>query len=230
MPDYKHIFFDLDRTLWDFEANTLETFRDLYVSYNLSAYFSDYQSFHDSYTEINRVLWQEYLDGKLKKEVLRTLRFHITLEKNGLDNMKLAEKIGMDYIALSPQKTILFPYTIETLEYLKKKYRLHIITNGFNEVQFVKIKNCGLEPYFTSVITSEKAGYQKPRKEIFDYSLKMVNARKKESLMVGDDYEIDIAGAMNAGIDQVYFNPARLPFPKKPTHEISSLRELCDIL
>lgn len=230
MPDYKHIFFDLDRTLWDFEANTLETFRDLFIRYNLSGYFANYQSFHDSYTEINQVLWQEYLDGKLKKEVLRTLRFHMTLEKNGLDNPELAEKIGMDYITLSPQKTLLFPHTIETLDYLKKKYHLHIITNGFNEVQFVKIKNCGLEPYITAVITSEKAGYQKPRKEIFEYSLKVVNARKKESIMVGDDFVIDIEGAMNAGIDQMYFNPAQLACSKKPTYEIKSLKEMCDIL
>jgi putative hydrolase of the HAD superfamily len=230
MPSYKHIFFDLDRTLWDFEANTLETFREIYQKYNLSGYFTDYQSFHDKYTEINHVLWQDYLDGKLKKEILRTLRFQQTLERNGLDDKELAEKIGLDYIALSPMKTILFPHTIETLQYLKSKYELHIITNGFNEVQFVKLQNCGLEPYFTAVVTSEKAGYQKPRKEIFEYSLKRVNAKKKESIMIGDDYEIDIVGARNAGIDQVFFNPNHLKTSESATYEIHSLRELQTIL
>lgn len=230
MPQYKHIFFDLDRTLWDFETNTLETFRDIFEKYKLSEYFSNYIDFHDIYTEINQVLWQNYLDGKLKKEVLRTIRFQMTLEKNGLNNFKLAEKIGLDYITMSPLKTALFPNTIETLEYLQKKYQLHIITNGFNEVQFVKIKNCGLESFFASVVTSEKAGFQKPRREIFDYALKSVHAKKKESLMVGDDYEIDIAGARNAGIDQVYFNPARLPMDKKSTYKIHDLKELQEIL
>jgi putative hydrolase of the HAD superfamily len=230
MSQYKHIFFDLDRTLWDFETNTLETFRDIFEKYKLSEYFSNYIDFHQIYTEINQVLWQNYLDGKLKKEILRTLRFQMTLERNGLNNFKLAEKIGLDYITMSPLKTALFPNTIETLERLKKKYQLHIITNGFNEVQFVKIKNCGLEPFFTSVVTSEKAGFQKPRREIFDYALNSVNAKKKESLMVGDDYEIDIAGARNAGIDQVYFNPAHLPMDKKPTYEIHDLKDLQKIL
>lgn len=230
MSHYKHIFFDLDRTLWDFETNTLKTFRDIYEKYDLTKYFTDYHSFHKSYTEINQVLWQQYLDGKLKKETLRTLRFQLTLEKNGLDNIVLAEKIGLDYITLSPHKTVLFPYTLETLQYLKNKYQLHIITNGFNEVQFVKIKNCGLEPFFASVVTSEKAGYQKPRKEIFEYSLKSVNAKKNESIMVGDDFEIDIIGAKNAGIDQVYFNPSRIAQEEKATFEIYSLKELQKIL
>jgi putative hydrolase of the HAD superfamily len=230
MPQYKHIFFDLDRTLWDFETNTLETFRDIFEKYKLSEYFPNYIDFHEIYTEINQVLWQNYLDGKLKKEILRTLRFQMTLEKNGLNNFELAEKIGLDYITMSPLKTALFPNTIETLEYLQKKYQLHIITNGFNEVQFVKIKNCGLEPFFTSVVTSEKAGFQKPRREIFDYSLNSVHAKKKESLMIGDDYEIDITGAQNAGIDQVYFNPANLPMNKKSTYEIHDLKELQEIL
>lgn len=230
MTKYKHIFFDLDRTLWDFERNTEQTFRDLYKSYELSAIIPDFSSFYTTYNETNLLLWQQYLDGKLKKEVLRTLRFQMTLEKCGLNDPVLAEKMGMDYILMSPLKTELFPDTLETLEILKKKYQLHIITNGFNEVQFVKIRNCGLEPFFTSVVTSERAGFQKPRKEIFDIAIKGVNARKKESIMVGDDFEIDILGAKEAGIDQVWFNPHGKESDFQPTFEVKRIRELQDIL
>lgn len=229
MTKYKHIFFDLDRTLWDFEKNTEETFRDLYESYGLASKIPHFQDFFSSYNEINHVLWQDYLDGKLKKEILRTLRFQMTLEKFGLNDPSLAEKMGMDYIQLSPLKTALFSDTIKTLEYLKPNYRMHIITNGFNEVQFVKIRNCGLEPFFTSVITSERAGYQKPRKEIFDIAIKGVNARKKDSIMVGDDFEIDILGAKEAGIDQIWFNPYGKKADIQPTFEVRTIRELQDI-
>ncbi|MFP4604807.1 MAG: YjjG family noncanonical pyrimidine nucleotidase [Bacteroidales bacterium] len=230
MKNYTHIFFDLDRTLWDFEANAIEASKDLFVKYKLDKIFPDFNSFHKAYREINKTLWHKYRDGQIEKEVLKYQRFYLTLKHFGHDDIDLARKIGDDYVSFSAEKTKLFPYTHEALDYLKNKYTLHIITNGFEEVQFKKIKKCQLEKYFKKIITSEKAGVQKPHQQIFEYALKAANAKPADSLMIGDDFEGDIRGAKAAGIDQVYFNPNNNPTEEKATHEIDSLLQLMDIL
>lgn len=230
MKQYKHIYFDLDRTLWDFDTNSKETFRDIYIKYNLELIFGTFDNFYNTYLKYNEQLWKDYRDRIIEKSVLRLKRFTLTLEEFGVSNEELAQKIGDDYISISPTKSLLFPYVHETLSYLKNKYKLYIITNGFNEVQFVKLKNSDLEKYFTKVFTSEEAGAQKPSPIIFEHALKSANAEKEESLMIGDDLETDVIGAKNAGIDQVFFNPENKTHSEDITHEIFSLKELQGIL
>jgi putative hydrolase of the HAD superfamily len=227
---YKHVFFDLDRTLWDFEQNMRKTLCDIYDNHNLKEHINGYEIFIDTFVRHNDRLWAQYQNGQLKKEVLRYKRFEVTLRDFGIKDKVLAEVIGQEYIDESPRKTILVPHTLETLNYLSNKYKLHIITNGFNEVQFTKLKLCGLEKYFDKVITSEISGYHKPRPQAFGYSLSSANAKKDESIMIGDDLNIDIVGAREFGIDQVYFNPLSIPHNEKITYEIKSLLELTAIL
>jgi putative hydrolase of the HAD superfamily len=231
MKKYKHIYFDLDRTLWDFEANALETFRDIFEKYKLQHIFDSFEAFHQTYKKHNEKLWLDYREQKITKQDLRNRRFVLTLNEFGVEDDKLAQQLGDDYIALSPQKTRLFPGTHEVLDYLtEKQYKLHIITNGFNEVQFIKLKNSKLEHYFSKVVTSENAGAQKPHPEIFHYALSSVHARKQESLMIGDDLTGDIIGAKKYGIDQVFCNFIGQQHKEQPTYEIDDLRKLTEIL
>ncbi len=227
---YKHIYFDLDRTIWDFETNSKQTFRDIFNKYELIDHFKCFDTFMSTYRRHNEKLWKEYREGEISKDTLRWKRFELTLAEFGIQSNEMAEKIGDDYISMSPNKKALFPYTHETLAYLKEKYELHIITNGFKEVQYIKLENSDLTKYFSTIITSEEAGAQKPKPEIFKHALETANAEKNECLMIGDDIETDIKGALNFGIDQVLFNPNNNKHNFEPTYEINSLNELKTIL
>jgi len=227
---YKHIFFDIDRTLWDFDQNMLDALRDIYFDFNLSNYIPDINSFVNTYTKHNDYLWEKYRQGELKKDILRFKRFDLTLREYGVNEQLIAKKMGEEYIRISPTKTALIPHTREVLQYLNPKYKLHIISNGFDEVQFPKLERCHIAEYFDKVITSESSGYQKPCPEAFGFSLSAANAKKEESIMIGDDLEIDIIGAKKFGIDQIYFNRYSVAHKSKPTYEIHNLLELKKIL
>jgi len=227
---YKSVFFDLDRTLWDFESNARDTFIEMYDKHHLNVIFPDFDTFHKTYRRINKKLWEQYRNGTIEKEVLKYKRFQLTLEEFGYQDETLAKKLGEDYVTLSSNKTKLFPDTHSTLTYLKNKYNLYIITNGFHEVQFKKIKNCNLEKYFQKIITSEQAGIQKPHIDIFHFALEEANTEPQKSIMVGDDFEGDIKGAKSAGIDQVFFNPNYQSHQEECTYEIHALKELQQIL
>jgi len=230
MQKYLHIFFDLDKTLWDFKANSIETLKDIYEKYNLGDYTSNFENFYDSYFVHNENLWNEYREGKITKQILRYKRFSLTLSDFGINSYKLANQMGDDYVLISPQKKLLFPYSIEILNYLKDKYALYIITNGFKEVQITKLKNCNLYDFFDKIFISEEIGAQKPNPKIFKHAINTVNAKKDESIMIGDDLIVDILGAKNFGIDQVFFNPSKQTHNESITFEINSLIELKDIL
>ncbi|MHC1705594.1 MAG: YjjG family noncanonical pyrimidine nucleotidase [Tenuifilaceae bacterium] len=227
---YKHIFFDLDRTLWDFDQNMMDALRDIFFDFNLDSVFPDVTTFVTTFTKHNDYLWEKYRLGELKKDILRFKRFELTLKDYGVNEQLVAKKMGEEYIRITPNKTALIPHTREVLEYLKPKYKLHIITNGFNEVQFPKLEKCHIADYFDRVITSENSGYHKPCPEAFGHSLSSANAKKEESIMIGDDLEIDIVGAKKFGIDQIYFNKNKIPHKVKPTYEISSIMEIKTIL
>ena len=227
---YKHIFFDLDRTIWDFEQNMSDALRDVFFDFNLDSAFPNLPTFISTFTKHNDYLWEKYRLGELKKDVLRFKRFELTLRDYGVNEPLLVKKIDEEYIRITPMKTALIPNAREVLEYLKPKYKLHIISNGFNEVQFPKLERCHIAEYFDKVITSESSGYHKPCPEAFGISLSTANAKKEESLMVGDDMEIDIIGAKKFGIDQVFFNPKKISPKVKPTYEIHSLIELKTLL
>lgn len=231
MKDYKHIFFDLDQTLWDFETNSREALLELAHKYKLSEKGIDsIDEFIAHYILINKRMWDEYGKGLIDKNTLRYGRFHEALSKYDILDRTFSEKIANDYISISPLKTGMFPHSIEVLKYLNKKYKLHIITNGFEEVQYIKIKNCCIEHYFEEIITSERAGFKKPDIRIFQYSMDAANAIAATSLMIGDNLEADIIGARDAGLHQVYFNPAGNKHEEDITYEIKSLKELIDLL
>ncbi len=230
MP-YEHIFFDLDRTLWDFETNSHETLSELAHKYKLSEKgVASIDEFIAEYIGINERMWDEYRKGLIDKTALRYNRFYETLNNYKITDRNLSENIANDYLSVSPLKTNLFPHTIEVLQYLHQKYTLHIITNGFEEVQHIKIKNCGIEHYFDEIITSERAGFKKPDVRIFQYSLNVAKAHPANSLVIGDNLEADIVGARSAGLHQVYFNPCGEKHEEDITYEIKSLRELLNFL
>jgi putative hydrolase of the HAD superfamily len=142
----------------------------------------------------------------------------------------LAKKMSVQFLELLPSRNILFPYAIEILEYLRnKKYFLHLITNGFESTQHKKLANSGLTRYFVEIITSEGSNSLKPNKEIFDFALEKCCAKKEECIMIGDSVEVDIIGAMNAGIDQVYVNHLGIEPAVKPTFIVDDLKQLEEI-
>lgn len=208
---YKHIFFDLDHTLWDFEQNSKEALKELFEEYNLQELLA--QSFNDFmqvYHDINHAYWDAYKKGNTTREALRNGRFIDTLKHFNCKNEQLAITISEDYIQRSPYKKQLFDGAIQVLDYLKNKaYILHIITNGFNEVQFIKLTESALLPYFKTITTSENAGHNKPHDKIFIHALAQAGAQKSESIMIGDNFEADVEGAIKAGIDAIWFNPLK---------------------
>lgn len=228
MAKYKHIFFDLDRTLWDLNTNAHEALQEVYAEIGLKDKgIDDFEGFYKAYQYHNDKLWEDYRQGRIVKERLRTLRFKLALEDFNISSNSLAEQMGQLYVLRSPSKSKLVPHAKEVLDYLQeKKYQLHIITNGFSEVQDVKMKNSGIYSYFKRIITSEAAGVNKPDAKIFRYALKAANAGAGESLMIGDHLEVDIVGAREAGIDQVYFNPEKIDHQEVITKEIYDLIEL----
>jgi len=227
---YKVLFFDLDRTLWDYRANSEQTLNDLFKKYTPEL-IEKFGEFLTTFYEINESLWLEYRNGRLSKEDLSNRRFIDTYMQLGVGAESFAEKFSEDYITESPNKTRLFPQTLETLGYLKcKGYRMFLLTNGFVEVQKVKVRDSNLESFFERMITSEEAGYQKPHEKIFEFALQIVKAEKADCLMIGDDLESDIEGAQNFGIDTVFFNPVGLKHESISTFEIKQLDELMRFL
>ena len=229
---YKHLFIDLDKTLWDFEANALAAFNDIFEKHRLKMKgIKGLENFLSVYTKINDMLWGLYRENQIKKEVLNIKRFELTLNEFGIDDLILATHIAEDYITISPQKTFLFPDVHISLEILKNCYSLHIITNGFEEVQQKKLDNCDLRKYFDTITTSEAAGVKKPEPGIFRYALELARAHPKESLMIGDDIRVDIDGARNAGMDQMFFNPGSSNGSNDAAnYEVSSWKEVPGLL
>lgn len=227
---YQHLFFDLDRTLWDFDGNSKLTLMEIFANRKLEEKLGvDFDRFHHYYMPYNLKLWELYKQGKIEKTRLSVERFEGTLRHFGLNDTELAAKISHDYITISPTKTKLFQDALEVIEELSKDYSLHILTNGFNEVQFVKIENSGLKPYFRKIITSEMIGIQKPNVEIFNFALNEANALLEGSIMIGDDQETDIMGAKKAGMDQVFVNFHHEDLKTKATYHIHQLKDLLSI-
>jgi len=231
MAKYQHIFFDLDHTLWDFAKNADQTLREIFDHFQLQSFgLTEVDAFIAQYTQVNDRMWDDYRNDRITKTELRSERFRQTLTKFNIDQPQLSVDISDFYLFHSPRKTNLFAHTIETLNYLKEKYELHIITNGFEEVQQIKMSNSGLESFFKHVVTSEGAGVKKPHRDIFLYALKTSGAKRQNSLMIGDNLPVDCVGARQVGIDQVYFNPELKPHEEKVTYEIDSLKQLTTIL
>ena len=229
---YKHLFFDLDHTLWDFDANARATLEQLHIDLDLvSKGVHDFELFHKNYLQHNEKLWARYRNGYIKQEELRLKRMWLTLLDFKIADEALARQLNELFLQLLPARTILFPDTKEVLQYLTNKgYQLHLITNGFEETQHSKLKYSGLSGFFREIITSEGSNSLKPQKEIFDFAMAKAKANVKESIMIGDSLEVDIAGAMNAGMDQIHVNYNDAPQNIRPTYTVKALKELEAIL
>ena len=231
MKKYKAVFFDLDHTLWDFETNSREAITEIFHQYQLTDLgIPGSDEFIETYRKINHRMWNEYSLNLISKETLRAGRFQMALAAFGIRNNELAETLSVMYLKSCPVKTNLFPGTKEILEYLSQKYSLHIITNGFKEVQHLKIGNTGLTHFFDQIHISEELGFKKPEPEIFHYAVKMARTVSENCIMIGDNLETDITGDENAGIDPVFFNPHKENTGRKVFYEINTLEELRKIL
>ena len=228
MPKYKHLFFDLDHTLWDFDANAKETPSELYSIFDLDKRIkTPFEDFYPKYLFHNEVLWDRYHKGLISSDELKWKRMWRTLLDFKIADEPLARELSGKFLEILPTKKLLFPYTKEILDYLNEKdYELHLITNGFEKTQWSKLNNSGLGEYFTHVVTSEMSNSLKPKKEIFDYAMDKAQAMLPESIMIGDNLDADIYGAMNAGMDTVFVNHINAVTDLKPTYTVTHLKEL----
>ena len=228
---YQHLFFDLDHTLWDFDANARATLAQLHIDLQLPTKgINDFDTFYQNYLGHNERLWDKYRRGQIRQDELRLKRMWLTLLDFKIADEALSRQLSELFLQLLPTRTILFPDTIEVLEYLRDKgYQLHLITNGFEHTQHSKLQSSGLAPFFKEVITSEGSNSLKPQRLIFDYAMERAKARVAESIMIGDNLEVDIAGAMGVGMDQVHVNFNGAPQDIIPTYTVGHLSELKSI-
>ncbi|GHV53423.1 noncanonical pyrimidine nucleotidase, YjjG family protein [Bacteroidia bacterium] len=228
---YKNLFIDFDDTLWDTQTNNKKCLEELYAGYHFDRYYASFEAFYDYYQPYNLQLWQQYHHHEIDRRTLIIERFRHILQPTGACDDESILRFNRDFLEKTTGKIALLPGAIELLEYLRPSYKLIILSNGFREIQHKKLANAGLTPYFHRIILSEDAGYQKPHKEIFDYALKNTNSRRTETLMIGDNWDADIAGAKQAGIAQLWFNPQNLPPGGfSPTFTARSLAGIKEIL
>jgi putative hydrolase of the HAD superfamily len=229
---YKHLFFDLDHTLWDFDANARKTLEQLHLDLNLPEKgIHDFDLFYRNYLVHNEKLWAKYRNGQIRQDELRLKRMWLSLLDFKIADEALARQMNELFLQLLPTRTLLFPDTIEVLQYLRDKgYGLHLITNGFDEVQHNKLRYSGLAEFFEVVVTSECSNSLKPQKEIFEYALNKTGAKVEESLMIGDTLDVDVVGALNVGMDAVHVNYNGAEQEVEPTYTIYHLRELKNFL
>ena len=203
----KDVFFDLDHTLWDFDKNSELTFATIF---NKSHPAIETKEFIEKYVPINQACWKLYQYDKITHGELRYNRLKHSFDAlNYTISDEEIETIAQEYIQRLPENNHLFDGTFEVLDYLNQKYKLHIITNGFAEVQFKKLNNSNIGSYFQTITNSEMAGVKKPNPIIFEYALDLAKAKKENSIMIGDSLEADVLGALDAGFDAIYFNESK---------------------
>lgn len=232
MKKYTCLLFDLDHTLWDYETNSEQTLKVLFLQYGLEQKgVTSFPYFFETFVRINTNLWNLYDKGLIGQDVIRLERFHKVFVEAGIEDYALSLKFSVEYLAELPKRENLLPHAKETLEYLhKKKYPMIIVTNGFDEIQATKMSSSGIHHYFKNIVTSQRAGNKKPSKEIFEFALNEAGHKPIDAIMIGDNLLTDIAGARLAGLDTVYFNPSRQPHGEHVTFEINSLIELRKML
>lgn len=245
MKNYQHLFFDLDGTLWDLKKNTRIALEQLFEQYSAQLSSVDFNFFYKRYHHHNDQVWTLYRKGEITKEVLRYVRFERAFSDSGTAGQESWVKHFADeFMEICPR----LPHTLdgahELLDYCKDRFTLHIITNGFSEVQGHKMRAARLESYFTEVINSEQCGYRKPHPRIFEYALERSSAQTHHSLMIGDDWDADILGARDFGMDQAFITTTEdllneihladgmneIRHNYKATYTINDLRELITIL
>ncbi|MFM7233689.1 MAG: YjjG family noncanonical pyrimidine nucleotidase [Flavobacteriales bacterium] len=245
MKKYTHLFFDLDGTLWDLKRNTRAAMEELFQRHNQHIGHLDFENFYNRYHHHNDHVWALYRQDKIKKDELRFVRFDRTFrDLNHPATHEFVDRFSLDFLEVAPRQPLTMEGAHELLDHCKDRYELHIITNGFVEVQGHKMKAASLEGYFRHIINSEHVGVRKPHPEIFRYALEKASASKEESLMIGDDWDADILGARDFGIDQAFLTASEeeqnalnashgnksVRHNYKPTYTLHSLLELKDIL
>ena len=236
MKQYKDLFIDFDDTLYDTYGNAVIALRETFDYFQLKRYFSDPQVFYDSYWEANIDLWSRYSRGEITRDNLIVERFRRPLsEGKGIEVTKeFCLEVSDRFLDFCSNKPGVVDGAHEVMDYLKKKgYRIHMTSNGFHEVQYKKLAACGLKDYFDNIILSEDAKYNKPSKAYFDYALKIAGAQSDSVLMIGDNLNTDILGALHAGLDAMLFNRWQVDVSSvtpQPTFVVDKLRDIIEIL
>ena len=228
---YLHLLFDLDHTLWDFERNSSEALHELYLFYDMQRFNTfNSQAFVNTFKEVNTILWEKYDHDEIDREFIRAKRFEMVLSRLGLTAEDIPDDISDIYLSICPTKGNVIADAFEVLDYLKGSYQMHIITNGFDDIQDTKLNSSNLRGYFDKIFTSEAVGHKKPSKEMFNKAVEMIGVDKNSCLMIGDNLETDIKGALNADLDVIFFNPDNLEHDLPVTYEIQKLLDLKSIL
>ncbi|HEY9185438.1 MAG TPA: YjjG family noncanonical pyrimidine nucleotidase [Salegentibacter sp.] len=227
LNDIEHIYFDLDHTLWDFDKNSALAFEQMFNQRKIPIRIED---FLEVYVPVNYKYWELYRENQISKDDLRIGRLKDSFELLKMEtSAKTIEELSIDYIEFLPENNHLLDGSLEILNYLEASYELHIITNGFEEVQHKKLHNSGISKYFTSVTTSEEAGVKKPHSLIFETALNKARAIPSKSLMIGDNLIADVKGAQAYGMSAIYFDYYRKK-EKIEGRQIQTLNELRDYL
>lgn len=231
MQRYKNLFIDLDDTIYDFSEASKESFMETYELLHYERFFKSFEHFYSIYEPYNLELWRIYGEGKITKEELNRRRYSHPLEAVGIYDQELADRFCCEALSRIPTKNKLIPGAIELLEYLRPKYNLYILSNGFKELQSHKMRTAGIDKYFDALILSEDIGVNKPNRELYEYALEKTGSKLEESIMIGDMFDTDIVGAANIGMEQIYFNPKGKENPTfVPTHTVSNLLQIKEIL
>ena len=230
MQKYKDLFIDLDDTLYDFSGASRESFRETYDLLNYGRFFESFEQYMAIYEPYNLELWRIYGEGKITKDELNRRRYSHPLEVAGINNPELAETFCREALSRIPTKNRLITGAKELLEYLKPHYRLHILSNGFKELQAHKMSTTGILDYFDNLILSEDIGVNKPNRELYEHALERTGASIETSLMIGDMFDTDIKGAANIGMDQLFFNHQKKECSFTPTYMVGELLEIKEIL
>lgn len=231
LKKYEHIIFDLDHTLWDFDANCKMALEELYLSHELEKLNAfDVEQLIEKYIEVNARLWNNHHQGLETKENIRHKRFIYTFDELGVAQQHLPSTLNAEFMALCPTKGQLIEGAKDLLDYLSDKYQLHILTNGFKESQYIKMECAGISSYFDQVVIAEECDMAKPQKEIFDFLLSNAGGLPSNSIMIGDDLMVDVLGAKHAGLDHVYYNRYSQPHGEEIMYEINFLSALKNIL
>ena len=231
MTRYRNLFIDLDDTVYDFSAASRESFNETYDMLHYERYFDSFEQYMSIYTPYNLELWRIYGEGKITKEELNRRRYSHPLEVVGVYDQQLADTFCREALGRIPTKGHLVPGAIELLEYLRPKYNMYILSNGFKELQSRKMHTAGIERYFDALILSEDIGVNKPDRRLYEHALNHTSSALEESIMIGDMFDTDIVGAANIGMDSIYYNPCgKSGHAFKPTHEVRHLLEIKEIL
>lgn len=229
---YQHLFFDLDHTLWDFENNSRAVLKALYHDFRLEKLgIPASADFQVSFEQHNDKFWERFRKGQINRETLRWKRLWHTLLDFNIRDQQLAYDLSDIYLQLLPTQSRLVPDALNLLEYCRDKgYKMHLITNGFQQTQKMKLTQSGIADFFQNVVTAQDCGFLKPNREIFAFAINAAAASVTESLMIGDALEADILGAQEFGMDQAFFNCRKIDHSERPTYEIAGLSALKEIL